>query len=77
VLYPSFIVCDSTNYMKPLIYTLNDEDMDDAYNGFEHKGRKYPGVKDLIIDLKWAIENNIWNISRKNHELGGVVTLKG
>jgi hypothetical protein len=77
VLCPKFIVCDSTNYMKPLIYTLNDEDMDDAYNGFEHKGRKYPGVKDLIIDLKWAIENNIWNISRKNHELGGVVTLKG
>lgn len=77
VLYPQFIVCDSTNYMKPLIYTLNDEDMDDAYNGFEHKGKKYPGVKDLIIDLKWAIENNIWSISRKNSELGGVVTLKG
>jgi len=77
VLYPKFIVCDSTNYMLPLIYILNDEDMDDAYNGFEHKGRKYPGVKDLIIDLKWAIENNIWNISRKNSELGGVVTLKG
>ena len=77
VLYPQFIVCDSTNYMRPLIYTLNDEDMDDAYNGFEHKGKKYPGVKDLIIDLKWAIENNIWNISRKNSELGGVVTLKG
>lgn len=77
VLYPQFIVCDSTNYMKPLIYTLNDEDMDDAYNGFEHKGKKYPGVKDLIIDLKWAVENKIWNISRKNSELGGVVTLKG
>jgi hypothetical protein len=51
--------------------------MDDAYNGFEHKGRKYPGVKDLIVDLKWAIENDIWNISRKNNETGGVVTLKG
>jgi hypothetical protein len=63
--------------MHPLIYTLSDVDMDDAYNGFEHKGRKYPGVKDLIVDLKWAIENDIWNISRKNNETGGVVTLKG
>jgi hypothetical protein len=77
ILYPKFMVCDSTNYMHPLIYTLSDVDMDDAYNGFEHKGRKYPGVKDLIVDLKWAIENDIWNISRKNNETGGVVTLKG
>jgi hypothetical protein len=77
ILYPKFIVCDSTNYYSPLVYTLNDDDMEDAYRGFEHKGRKYPGVKDLIIDLKWAIENNTWNISRKNYENKGIVTLKG
>lgn len=75
--YPKFIVCDSTNYMHPLIYTLNSDDLDDAYNGFEHKGRKYPGVKELIIDLKWAIDKDVWNISKKNSETGGVVTLKG
>lgn len=75
--YPKFIVCDSTNYMHPLIYTLNSDDLDDAYNGFEHKGRKYPGVKELIIDLKWAIDKDVWNISKKNSEIGGVVTLKG
>ena len=77
VFYPKFIVCDSTNYMNPLIYTLDDIDMDEAYEGFEHKCKKYPGVQELIKDLKWAIENNIWKISRKNSELGGVVTLKG
>lgn len=75
--YPKFIVCDSTNYMHPLIYTLNSDDLDDAYNGFEHKGRKYPGVKELIADLKWAIDKDVWNISKKNSEIGGVVTLKG
>jgi len=75
--YPKFIVCDSTNYMHPLIYTLDSDDLEDAYNGFEHKGRKYPGVKELIIDLKWAIDNDVWNISKKNSETGGVVTLKG
>ena len=75
--YPKFIVCDSTNYMHPLIYTLDSNDLEDAYNGFEHKGRKYPGVKELIIDLKWAIDNDVWNISKKNSETGGVVTLKG
>lgn len=77
VLYPKFIVCDSTNYMNPLIFTLNDEAMDDAYNGFEHKGRTYPGVKQLIEDLKWAIENDTWNISRDNYLNNGLVNIKG
>jgi hypothetical protein len=77
VLYPKFIVCDSTNYMNPLIFTLNDEAIDDAYNGFEHKGRTYPGVKQLIEDLKWAIENDTWNISRDNYLNNGLVNIKG
>ena len=77
VLYPKFIVCDSTNYMNPLIFTLNDEDMDDAYNGFEHKGRVYPGVKQLIEDLRWAVENDTWNISRDNYLNNGLVNIKG
>jgi hypothetical protein len=77
VLNPQFIVCDSTSYMNPLIYTLSDSDMEDAYNGFEHKGRKYPGVKQLIKDLTWAIENDTWNISRENYLSNGVINIKG
>lgn len=71
-----FIVCDSTNYYNPLIYSVTDEDMEDAYLGFENKGREYPGVKSLIQDLKWALQEGIWNISRKNHENNGIVYLK-
>jgi hypothetical protein len=74
---PKFIVCDSTNYMSPLIYTLSDRDLEDAYNGFEHKGRTYPGVKSIISDLKWAIENDVWNISRENYLNHGLVNIKG
>jgi hypothetical protein len=77
VLFPKFIVCDSTNYMNPLVYTLEDSDMNDAYNGFEHKGRNYPGVKELIQDLKWAQENDVWNISRKNYLNKGLVNIRG
>lgn len=73
---PKFIVCDSINYMNPLIYELNEDDLFDAYNGFEHKGRHYFGVKEIIKDLKFAIHNNIWNMSRKNYESKGVVLLK-
>jgi hypothetical protein len=70
-----FLVCDSTNYMNPLIYQLSKQDMRDAEMGFEYKGRTYPGVIEIVQDLQWALENNIWNISRKNHLMNGVINL--
>jgi hypothetical protein len=75
--HPAFIVCDSTNYYNPLIYTLTEEDINDCYVGFEHKGRRYPGVKELIEDLDWALYNGVWNISRTNFENAGIVNIKG
>ena len=76
VLTPRFLVCDSANYFRPLIYTVSESNLFDAQNGFEHKGRKYPGVKNLIEDLKWAHETNMWNISRSNLENNGITQLK-
>lgn len=72
-----FIVCDSINYYNPLIYTLNTDDMQDAYNGFINAGTKYPGVKTIIADLKWAKEENRWNISKNNYLNEGIVNIKG
>jgi hypothetical protein len=73
---PKFIVCDSTNYFNPLIYTITDADIIDAYNGFEHKGRVYPGVNALIQNLEWAIANDTWNISKENYINNGVVNIR-
>lgn len=75
--YLKFIVCDSTNYYQPLIYTLEMDDMMDAYKGFVHKGRTYPGVKDLIAALKWCLDTNTWTISHKNYLSKGIVNIKG
>ena len=75
--YLKFIVCDSTNYYQPLIYTLELEDMMDAYKGFVHKGRTYPGVGDLIAALKWCVSSNTWDISYKNYLSNGIVNIKG
>ena len=77
VAYPRFIVCDSTNYLSPLVYTLDRTDMENARDGFELRGYNYPGVLETIDDLKWAIENNKWNISRKNYLNDGIVNVKG
>jgi hypothetical protein len=75
--YLKFIVCDSTNYYRPLVYTLDMDDMMDAYKGFVHKGRTYPGVGELIAALKWCRETNTWDISHKNYLSNGVVNIKG
>jgi len=76
VLPPKFIVCDSSNYYSPLIYKLTVKDLDEAYEGFEYKGREYPGVKTIIEELTWALENDIWNVSMTNFLNRGVVFLK-
>lgn len=74
---PKFIVCDSTNYYNPLIYSMDAGDLLDAYQGFSFENRYYPGVKELIADLIWATDNNIWNISRTNHVANGIINIKG
>lgn len=76
-LHPSFIVCDSTNYYNPLIYTLTEVNLNDSYLGFDHKGKSYPGVQQLIKDLDWALHNGVWNMSRINYENNGIVNIKG
>jgi hypothetical protein len=48
-----------------------------ANNGFVHKGRNYPGVRELIAALTWCRETNTWNISHKNYLSNGVVNIKG
>lgn len=77
ILPPKFIVCDSTNYYNPLIYTLDYNDLDSAYAGFTHKNREYKGVRTIIADLQWALENNTWNISRENSLSNGLVNIMG
>jgi hypothetical protein len=54
---------------------MDDKSFEDASQGFEHKGKKYPGVKKLVEDLKWAIKNDKWNISRENYLNNGLVKL--
>ena len=76
VLNPRFIVCDSANYYSPLVYTLSDKDMLDAEQGFEYKGITYPGVESLIRSLKWATDNNIWEISEENFLSNGVINIR-
>lgn len=75
--YPRFIVCDSINYFSPLIYTLNKINIEEARDGFEHKGHTYPGVLEIIEALEFAAKNDIWAISYKNYLTDGLVNIQG
>lgn len=71
-----FIVADSINYMSPLIYTTTEEDFHDSMKGFTYKNRYYKGLTEIISDLKWAKENDIWHVSRENFINNGVCRIK-
>ncbi len=73
--YPRFLVCDSINYYKPLIYQTNGRTLGKAYDGFEYKGKDYPGVCKIIKDLRFCKEKNEWRISKDNFENDGIVNL--
>lgn len=76
VMFPRFIVAESTNYKNPLIYTTTIENFDQGMRGFVLNGKLYPGVVKLVQDLMWHKENGIWNISRDNFATGGIVKIK-
>lgn len=71
-----YIVCDSIGYYDPLIYVLYENNLQDAINGFSHRGNYYPGVDEIVENIIFAKENDIWNISRENYYNNGTVILK-
>lgn len=75
ILPMKFIVCDSINYMKPLIYQMDLDSLRAAYEGFTHKDKYYPGLMEIIEDLNWHLDGNDWGITRKNYLNQGRITI--
>lgn len=70
-----FIVCDNINYYSPLVYELSLQDLSDAFKGFTHRGKRHKGLIELVRELNWHIDNNVWNMSMDNYLRDGVVPL--
>lgn len=68
-----FIVCDSINYYNPLIYNLQLDDIMDGFRGFTHRGQYYKGLIQLVKELNWHMDNNIWGMSMENYLNAGMV----
>lgn len=71
-----FIVADtSANKRRPLVYELSIEDMEAGLGGFTLRGNKYRGVEELVAEISWHMENDIWNVSRDAWVKNGNLTL--
>ena len=70
-----FIVSDSTRNCRPLIFTTNSQDLIDSLNGFTYNGYYYKGILEIAKEIRWCKERNIWEISKKNFENNGIVSI--
>lgn len=71
-----FIVGDtSANNRRPLIYSTSKEDILRGKEGFKLRGNYYRGIDELIKDIAWAEENEMWTCSKEAFDKKGQLTL--
>lgn len=71
-----FVVGDtSSNNRRPLMYETSAQDVVNGMYGFNLRGNHYRGVHELIMDIAWAEENDIWNCSREAFNNKGKMAL--
>lgn len=71
-----YILADSANQVAPVIAETNLDMTMEALHGFTSKsGKRYKGVYQLIEELEWHYENNIWNTSKSIEDNDGVIKL--
>lgn len=72
----SFVVGDtSSNNRRPLVYHTSPEDADKGMNGFNMRGNHYRGIKELIEEIAWCEQHDIWNCSKDSYDKAGQMTL--
>jgi hypothetical protein len=71
-----FIVGDtSSNNRRPIIYRCTDTDVNFGLNGFHYRGAKHRGIHELISDIMWAEDNEIWNCSKEVYDKNGKISI--
>jgi hypothetical protein len=71
-----YIVADtSLNNRRPLIFPCTEKDLLAGLDGFKLSHREYRGVNQLMDELCWAENNNIWNMSKDAYSQNGIMRL--
>lgn len=75
VMIYQFIVISDTNLTYPLIFNPYHY-ISLGIEGFSINNRQYPGIKQLINDYNWHLENNLWEHRREIYENNGIIEIR-
>jgi|688.fasta_scaffold00478_36 hypothetical protein len=71
----NFIVSDYNNYMQPLLYKVTEDNLHGGWTGFKVGNKRYKGILQLIEELQFSTENNLWDMSVENFRNQGKITI--
>lgn len=71
-----FLFVEKSGAYAPFSYTMSEADVHGSLNGGTINGEYVPGILDLIKDLSWHIETDVWEYSKKAYENGGGIKSK-
>lgn len=73
----SFVVGDtSSNNRRPLVYQTYPKDVEAGMNGFVLRGTKYRGIKELIEEIAWCEEKEMWDCNKESYDKNGQLDLQ-
>lgn len=76
VLPMSFVVGDtSMNNRRPLVYHTSEQDVEKGMKGFSLRGNWYRGIEELINEIVWCEEHDMWDCSKETYEKDGQMQL--
>lgn len=71
-----YVALDTTGENSPLVYEVTNKDYLKALRGFAtNNGYEYVGLDDIIEEIKWSIDNNIWTHSKQVQDKRGQLQL--
>lgn len=69
----AFRVIDSIGLQQPLVYQTTDKWFEWSFKGFYIGNKYYKGIDQIIEEIKFSKENNIWDIDINNYKNKGII----
>lgn len=70
-----YIAADTTGNNAPVVYKLNANDIEMAKHGYSVRGKRYPGVLELMKSIQWHVESGNWSTTEEIHKNNGIMEL--
>lgn len=75
LLSPLFLVAEKANVNPPFVYEMSWADVNVAINGGLYRDKRIKGYKELLRDLKWHEENQLWEYPKQVYLDNGIIQL--